>query len=104
MPRIEHIPRTLPQRALPLQGGGVPASTGARGIARRDLVAVERQTPAITRIMNQVQSTWFPFVDRNRQSWAPNIFAATEADFIKVTNSVHRSREHPSGVRVAVLP
>jgi putative CocE/NonD family hydrolase len=55
------------------------------------------------RVMIQIQSTWFPFVDRNPQTYVPNIFEATEEDFVKVTNRVHRSPEHPSGIRVGVL-
>ena len=34
------------------------------------------------RIMVQVQSTWFPLVDRNPQKFVPNIFQAEESDFI----------------------
>lgn len=56
------------------------------------------------RIMVHVQSSWFPFVDRNPQSWVPNIFEATEADFIKATHRVYRSRPFPSRVRVGILP
>ena len=55
------------------------------------------------RVMIQIQSTWFPFVDRNPQKYVPNIFEAEESDFIKVTNRVHRSRRHPSRIRVGVL-
>ena len=55
------------------------------------------------RLMVHIQSTWFPFVDRNPQSWVPNIFEASEEDFIAVTNRVHRSREHPSLIRVGIL-
>ena len=55
------------------------------------------------RVMVQIQSTWFPFVDRNPGSWVPNIFEAREEDFIPVTNRIYRSRELPSGVRVGVL-
>ncbi len=56
------------------------------------------------RLMVQVQSTWFPFIDRNPQGWVPNIFAASEADFIPATHRVYRSAEHPSGIHVGVLP
>lgn len=56
------------------------------------------------RVMVQVQSTWFPFVDRNPQSWVENVFEAEEDDFIPATHRVYRSPEHPSGVRVGVLP
>ncbi len=55
------------------------------------------------RIMVHVQSTWFPFIDRNPQKYVPNIFKAKETDFIKVTNRVYRSREYPSCVEVGVL-
>jgi putative CocE/NonD family hydrolase len=55
------------------------------------------------RITIQVQSSWFPFVDRNPQSWVENIFEAEEEDFIRATHRVHRSPEHPSRVRVGVL-
>jgi putative CocE/NonD family hydrolase len=55
------------------------------------------------RVMVQVQSTWFPFVDRNPQKYVPNIFEAAEDDFIKVTNRVYRSATHPSRLRVGVL-
>ncbi|MHC4565898.1 MAG: CocE/NonD family hydrolase C-terminal non-catalytic domain-containing protein [Planctomycetota bacterium] len=55
------------------------------------------------RIMIHVQSTWFPFIDRNPQKYVPNIFEADESDFIKVTNRVYRSRAHPSHIEVGVL-
>ena len=56
------------------------------------------------RIMVHVQSTWFPFIDRNPQKYVPNIFEADEDDFIKVINRVYRSQEHPSHLEVGVLP
>jgi putative CocE/NonD family hydrolase len=55
------------------------------------------------RVMVQIQSSWFPFVDRNPQKYVPNIFEAKAEDFIKVTNRIHRSAEQPSGIRVGVL-
>jgi predicted acyl esterase len=55
------------------------------------------------RLMVHVQSTWFPFVDRNPQSWVPNIFEATEEDFVKATHRVYRGEHYPSGIRVGVL-
>jgi hypothetical protein len=53
--------------------------------------------------MVQIQSTWFPLVDRNPGTWVDNIFEATEADFVPVTNRVYRTPEMPSGVKVGVL-
>jgi putative CocE/NonD family hydrolase len=55
------------------------------------------------RIMIHVQSTWFPLIDRNPQSFVENIFKAEEADFIKATHRVYHSAEHPSSVEVRVL-
>ena len=56
------------------------------------------------RIMVHVQSTWFPFIDRNPQKYVSNIFEADEDDFVKVINRVYRSKEHPSHIEVGVLP
>ena len=55
------------------------------------------------RIMVQVQSTWFPLIDRNPQKYVDNIFLADEKDFIKATQRVYRSRKHPTHLRVGVL-
>lgn len=50
------------------------------------------------RIMIQVQSTWFPLVDRNPQTFVPNIFDAVEADFQKQTHRVYHTPQHQSRV------
>lgn len=55
------------------------------------------------RIMVQVQSTWFPLVDRNPQTFV-DIYSAKEADFRKATQRVYRTRPLPSRVAVQVLP
>jgi putative CocE/NonD family hydrolase len=55
------------------------------------------------RIMVQVQSTWFPLVDRNPQKYVDNIFEADEEDFIKATHRVYHSPEHASYLEVKVL-
>jgi hypothetical protein len=56
------------------------------------------------RIMVHVQSSWFPMVDRNPQTYVPNIFKADEKDFVTVTNTVLRSKDAPSHLEVGVLP
>ncbi len=43
------------------------------------------------RIMVQIQSTWFPLIDRNPQKFVPNIFTATDADFQVARQRVFRS-------------
>ncbi|MBN1569026.1 MAG: CocE/NonD family hydrolase [Acidobacteria bacterium] len=47
------------------------------------------------RIMIQIQSTWFPLIDRNPQQFV-DIYKAKESDFIKATQRVYRSRRSPS--------
>jgi putative CocE/NonD family hydrolase len=54
------------------------------------------------RIMVQVQSSWFPLVDRNPQKFV-DIYRATAADFQKATQRVYRSGDSPSSVQVNIL-
>jgi putative CocE/NonD family hydrolase len=54
------------------------------------------------RIMVQVQSTWFPLVDRNPQKFV-DIYRATEADFQKATQRVYRAGANASRLTVNVL-
>jgi uncharacterized protein len=56
------------------------------------------------RIMVQVQSTWFPIIDRNPQKYVPNIFEAKESDYQKETQRIYRSKEYPSGVALSLVP
>lgn len=55
------------------------------------------------RIMVQVQSTWFPLVDRNPQKYADNVYLADDEDFVVAEHSVYRSREYPTRLRVGIL-
>ena len=54
------------------------------------------------RIMVQIQSTWFPVIDRNPQTFV-NTYTAKPADFRTATHRVFRSSQRPSGVKVNVL-
>jgi putative CocE/NonD family hydrolase len=54
------------------------------------------------RIMVQVQSTWFPLVDRNPQTFC-DIYQAKPSDFERATQRVYRSRELPSRLSILVL-
>jgi len=51
----------------------------------------------------QIQSTWFPLVDRNPQKYVPNIFLADEKDFIPAKQRVYRSATYPTHLKVGVL-
>jgi len=41
------------------------------------------------RLMIQIQSSWFPVIDRNPQKFVPNIFEAKKEDFIKAEQSIY---------------
>jgi len=53
------------------------------------------------KIMVQIQSTWFPIVDRNPQKFVPSIFAASADDYTAATQRVYRSAAYPSSI---ILP
>ncbi|SMO31947.1 CocE/NonD family hydrolase [Solitalea koreensis] len=55
------------------------------------------------KIMVQVQSSWFPLVDRNPQKYIENIYKSQEGDFQKATHRVYFDVEHPSSIKVSVL-
>ncbi len=54
------------------------------------------------RIMVQIQSTWFPVIDRNPQRFM-DIYHASEADFQKATQKVFRSATHSSHLKFGVM-
>jgi putative CocE/NonD family hydrolase len=53
------------------------------------------------RIGVQIQSAWFPLIDRNPQRFVPNIFTAKADDYQVATQRIYRSRRHPTHI---VLP
>jgi uncharacterized protein len=54
------------------------------------------------RLMVQIQSSWFPLVDRNPQRFV-DIYRATEADFQRATNRVYHDPQHGSKVVARIL-
>lgn len=54
------------------------------------------------RIMVQIQSSWFPLIDRNPQTYVDNIFKAEASDFQKETQSIYRSRTYPTHIELPV--
>jgi hypothetical protein len=55
------------------------------------------------RLMVQVQSTWFPIIDRNPQKFLPSIYQAAEGDFVKATQRVYCTPTMPSRVVLPVI-
>ena len=56
------------------------------------------------RIVIQVQSTWYPAVDRNPQVFVPNIYRAKDSDYRPATMTVFRSAARPSHISLGILP
>ena len=55
------------------------------------------------RVMVQVQSSWYPLIDRNPQTFVRNINTANASDFQKATMTVFRSKGHASRLVLPVL-
>jgi putative CocE/NonD family hydrolase len=56
------------------------------------------------RLMVQVQSTWFPVIDRNPQKFVPSIYKAQASDFTPATQRVYSTPEFPSHLILPVMP
>ena len=56
------------------------------------------------RIMVQIQSTWFPVIDRNPQKFVPNIYQAKATDFVAARQRVYCSPTMPSHLVLPVMP
>ncbi|HEX3867763.1 MAG TPA: CocE/NonD family hydrolase [Gemmatimonadaceae bacterium] len=55
------------------------------------------------RLMVQVQSTWFPLIDRNPQKFVPSIYAAKASDYVAATQRVYASPAMPSHIVLPVV-
>ena len=53
--------------------------------------------------MVQVQSSWFPLIDRNPQTFVPSIYAAKAGDFVKATQRVYATPDMPSHIALPVV-
>jgi predicted acyl esterase len=53
--------------------------------------------------MVQVQSSWFPLIDRNPQRFLPSIFDAKASDYQAATIEIFRSARAPSSVVLPVV-
>lgn len=74
------------------------------------MVSVNSEMPDVNhtfrtghRIMVQVQSSWFPLVDCNPQTFV-DIPSAKPQDFVKATETIYRNAGAASGIEVLVMP
>ncbi len=81
-----------------------PFTPGEPTRVRFELLDVLHRFQKGHRLMVQIQSTWFPLVDRNPQTYVPNIYFAKTDDFQKATHRVFRSSAHPTSLKIGVLP
>ena len=56
------------------------------------------------RIMVQVQSTWFPVIDRNPQKFVPSIYQVAASDFVPATQRIYCSPDMPSHLVLPIMP
>ncbi len=55
------------------------------------------------RLMVEVQSTWFPVIDRNPQRFVENIWTAADSDYQAAMQRVYRSKRFPSNIELPVV-
>ena len=56
------------------------------------------------RVMVQIQSTWFPLIDLNPQTFVPNIAKANATAFVAATQKIYSTAAMPSRIVLPVLP
>lgn len=55
------------------------------------------------KIMVQIQSTWFPLIDRNPQKYVPNIFGAKNSDYTKATETIYCNKQLATYIELPVV-
>ena len=68
-----------------------------------DLHAADHVFKKGHKIMVQVQSTWFPIIDRNPQKYVPNIFEAKDSDYQQAIQKIYHSVSFSSSIVLPVV-
>lgn len=55
------------------------------------------------KLMIQIQSTWFPLIDRNPQKYVDNIFKAKAEDFVRANHTVYHDPKNATHFEIRVL-
>jgi hypothetical protein len=79
-----------------------PFEPGKPALVKFTMPDINHTFRAGHRMMVQVQSSWFPLVDRNPQTFV-DIYKADEKDFKAQTHTVHRGAKEASKVTVRVV-
>jgi len=80
-----------------------PFEPGKPTLVRLTLSDVNHSFRAGHRLMIQVQSSWFPLIDRNPQTFVRNIADAKDSDFVAATHTILRAPTHASSVTLPLL-
>ena len=80
-----------------------PMTPGKIELYTIDLHGIDHVFKKGHKIMVQVQSTWFPIIDRNPQKYVPNIFEAKESDYVKATEMIYHSASAASCISLPVV-
>jgi predicted acyl esterase len=82
----------------------VPITPNEVNEYRIDLHSASHVFKAGHRILVQVQSSWFPLIDRNPQTYQASIFDARPEDYKAQTHKIYHDARHPSAIAVDVVP
>ncbi len=55
------------------------------------------------KLMIQIQSSWFPLIDRNPQQFVPNIFEAKDSDYKKATETIYCNKQLATFIELPVI-
>ena len=80
-----------------------PITPGKTGEYKIDLHTQDYRFRKGHRIAVQVQSSWFPLIDRNPQTFVPNIFEAKASDFKPATQRIYRSPSASTYIDLPIL-
>ncbi len=78
----------------------VPGETTEVNVALQD---VNHTFKKGHRVMVQIQSTWFPLIDRNPQTYVENIYEATAADFKPATHQLLHDPDNSSSIQFRAI-
>ena len=80
-----------------------PFTPGKPETVTIDLHQIDHKFLRGHRLMIQVQSSWFPVIDRNPQKYVANIFEASASDYIKAEQTIYCNAENATWIELPVV-
>ena len=109
-PAVGRLPAHDRQRRVPRAGSAraiehpEPIVAGQVDEYAVDLHWIDHRFAKGHKIMVQIQSTWFPLIDRNPQKFVPNIFEAKASDYQIASQRVHRLAGTATHLELSIMP